>query len=65
VVTTIRRNRDKAKAGRRWFWLVLAVLAGLAALLALAWARGGPVAMHQISMEVAARKAAPAGWIGG
>jgi len=64
VVTTIRREEAKARKRRPLVWLILAVLAGVVALCALAWARGGPVAMHQISMEVAAGKAAPAGRIG-
>jgi len=40
--------------------IFLGFLAVLGVVVALAWARGGPVAMHQISVEVGARKAGPA-----
>lgn len=44
------KSRKAALGGR---WLAVLVLALAMGLLALAWWRGGPVAMRQIELEVA------------
>jgi len=60
VAITIRREANKGQRPPTWRLFLFTALALAIGALALAWVKGGPVAMREIRVEVAAKGAVTA-----